>query len=646
MARLRIHPKHRRKVLAGSVVTVLATLAPTGVAVAGEPSTVIVVQPNEVKHPVSPLLNGVNHRWDKVGNGMWDAERDEPVPAVVEAGRQMGLNLVRYPGGTVANLFDWKKAIGPQAERGCQLNGRPNDGKPIESTYGVDEHQRYVEAIGAQTQIVIPFAHETAAGAADWVEYMNAPVGTNPNGGTAWAEVRAANGHPEPYEVKYWEIGNEHYLPGGQRYWLPFGEENEAAAMRLYALGGTQRQENQRVGKGCDFRPNLTGNGAPSQVFNLWYPPAVPDSQTVYVDGAAWVEVADLATAGPSDQVYEFDPANGEIRFGDGVHGAIPAKGQRVSADYDSGPHPGYLDFATAMKAVDPSIDVCSVWGTQDFPRFMAEQGHGDDYDCLSVHPYTTFQKDFGGVEWASARQGFDQHMLGEAAQWQRVADLMKEVRKHGRADAYVPITELGALYFGPGGWSDEVFPNWVTSQTHVVYMASQFARFAEAGTPWVEGNALIDVNGTRTLVGAAPDYLYTSEAVLREAMTPFVEGGGNIVEHEVQNNPDVRAAIDKGSYQALVVTTARRADGGLDLFAVNRNPTESVDTQVVTGLTGSGTATVTEINGDDFTSYNSAEQPDAIRTTQYAVEVSGGNFRYDFPAHSISIIRIDAGLS
>ncbi|MGC4088149.1 MAG: hypothetical protein QM756_09660 [Polyangiaceae bacterium] len=46
--------------------------------------------------------------------------------------------------------------------------------------------------------------------AADWVEYCNAPNdGSNPNGGTDWAARRAADGSPEAYAVRYWEVGNE-----------------------------------------------------------------------------------------------------------------------------------------------------------------------------------------------------------------------------------------------------------------------------------------------------------------------------------------------------------------------------------------------------------------------------------------------------
>ncbi|MGH3658179.1 MAG: hypothetical protein ACRDUA_16110 [Micromonosporaceae bacterium] len=110
---------------------------------------------------------------------------------------------------------------------------------------------------------------------------------------------------------------------------------------------------------------------------------------------------------------------------------------------------------------------------------------------------------------------------------------------------------------------------------------------------------------------------------------------------HEVSNNPDVAAAVDPGAYQALVVTAARRADGGLDLFVVNLHPSDAVSTKVLTGLSGSGTATVTEVNGDDFTSYNSADQPDAVRLLRGEIEVSDGSFRHGFPPHSVSIVRL-----
>lgn len=54
-----------------------------------------------------------------------------------------------------------------------------------------------------------------------------APVGLNPNGGVDWASIRAKNGHQEPFNVRYFEIGNENNQGGtdgttSQQYWMQF----------------------------------------------------------------------------------------------------------------------------------------------------------------------------------------------------------------------------------------------------------------------------------------------------------------------------------------------------------------------------------------------------------------------------------------
>ena len=66
------------------------------------------------------------------------------------------------------------------------------------------------EQIGAEVVMTVSYYTGDANDAADLVEYLNAPNdGSNPNGGTDWAGRRAKNGHPAPYNVKYFEVGNE-----------------------------------------------------------------------------------------------------------------------------------------------------------------------------------------------------------------------------------------------------------------------------------------------------------------------------------------------------------------------------------------------------------------------------------------------------
>ena len=68
---------------------------------------------------------------------------------------------------------------------------------------------------------------------------MNAPAGSNPGGGVAWADIRKENGHAEPYNVRYFEIGNENNQPGtdgttSQQYWMIGTQDAEKA----YVEGG------------------------------------------------------------------------------------------------------------------------------------------------------------------------------------------------------------------------------------------------------------------------------------------------------------------------------------------------------------------------------------------------------------------------
>ena len=132
---------------------------------------------------------------------------------------EMGPTVLRYPGGLTSNNFIWKKGIGP-------IEGRdPNfSATRVPQTFGTDEFLQYSEELGAEAILVVNVSVAgkrigTVQDAADWVEYCNAPNdGSNPGDGINWAALRAANGHKEPYGVKYWELGNEDTYPGFEDY--------------------------------------------------------------------------------------------------------------------------------------------------------------------------------------------------------------------------------------------------------------------------------------------------------------------------------------------------------------------------------------------------------------------------------------------
>ena len=248
-----------------------------------EPVTVIQVDPASVQRPISPLLYGTNHRYPDNGFGMWDASRAASVPAFDAVYDDIGCKAIRYPGGTMANLYEWKKAIGPVSGRAVTkvIGDQGAASRPERISFGLDECLRWAEKHGTEVVYMYNMANGSAQDAADLVEYLNAPLGSNPNGGTAWAEVRAKNGHPEPYRLRYFEIGNEMFLRN-QRFWLNEAGPNiryisvndywvtEADdAVKAYAFGSTDKQGVKHDGFTRYYLMVINRDGASAVTANL-----------------------------------------------------------------------------------------------------------------------------------------------------------------------------------------------------------------------------------------------------------------------------------------------------------------------------------------------------------------------------------------
>lgn len=193
----------------------LAALAPAP-ALAGE--VLVTVDAEHPAGPVNPLVFGQNFecadsrgifslppdapapRTFEVGyaQGYWDPVGKRPAPGVVERMKSYPFGALRYPGGCLAHNFRWKDTIGPIEERGAK-----------NWAFGVDEYLALCRALDCEPQFTVTDyafeAKDIPQDAADLVEYLNMPATPQ----YPWAQRRAANGHPEPYGVKYFEIGNE-----------------------------------------------------------------------------------------------------------------------------------------------------------------------------------------------------------------------------------------------------------------------------------------------------------------------------------------------------------------------------------------------------------------------------------------------------
>jgi alpha-L-arabinofuranosidase len=113
--------------------------------------------------------------------------------------------FIRWPGGSFASTYLWKDGIGPSAAR----KYHPNviwGGYSDYYSFGTDEFLELCRQLKTEPLIVLSATNTDPAQvqyAMDWVHYLNDPPTTG------WGKTRAANGHAEPYDVRYFQIDNE-----------------------------------------------------------------------------------------------------------------------------------------------------------------------------------------------------------------------------------------------------------------------------------------------------------------------------------------------------------------------------------------------------------------------------------------------------
>lgn len=176
------------------------------------------VRAAETIGPISPLIYGTMiENWGEHGRhaiygSVWVGE-DSPIPNtrglrsdVLEATREMGPTIVRWPGGCPADVYHWLDGVGPRDSRpGSVLMTQWSKGVDETNAFGTDEFVDFCRQTGTEPYINVNVGTGTPEEAANWVEYCNH------SGRTKYAALRVENAHPEPFDVRYWGIGNELY---------------------------------------------------------------------------------------------------------------------------------------------------------------------------------------------------------------------------------------------------------------------------------------------------------------------------------------------------------------------------------------------------------------------------------------------------
>ncbi|MFN7994124.1 MAG: hypothetical protein U0Q18_11005 [Bryobacteraceae bacterium] len=124
---------------------------------------------------------------------------------VVDGLRKLKPGIIRF-GGTSIEGFEWEQTVGNWDTRAPFTTVWGG----LESNFvGIDEFLRLCELVGAEPMICVRWTGKQPADAAAEIEYVNGRADSR------WGQLRARNGHPRPYGVKYWQIGNE---VGGAEY--------------------------------------------------------------------------------------------------------------------------------------------------------------------------------------------------------------------------------------------------------------------------------------------------------------------------------------------------------------------------------------------------------------------------------------------
>jgi alpha-N-arabinofuranosidase len=119
---------------------------------------------------------------------------------VVQAVKAMKPGVLRF-GGSSLIYYQWEDGIGPREQR-VPFQNQPW-GNMEENDVGLHEFLQFCELVEAEPLICLNSNSTTLDQVMSEIEYCNGPADS------AYGRLRAERGHPEPFHVKYWQIGNE-----------------------------------------------------------------------------------------------------------------------------------------------------------------------------------------------------------------------------------------------------------------------------------------------------------------------------------------------------------------------------------------------------------------------------------------------------
>jgi alpha-N-arabinofuranosidase len=447
---------------------------------------------------------------------------------VLEAARDLRIPILRWPGGNFVSGYHWTDGIGPVDQRPRRLELAW--GAEESNRFGTDEFIQYCRALGAEPYICVNMGSGTMDEAQAWVEYCN---GT---GNTYWANLRRANGHEEPYWVRYWGLGNEMY--------------------------------------------------------GRWQ----------------------IGALSPEDYVKKA------------------------------------RSFAAVMKWTDPSIELvsCGQWGWGEWDRIVLE-GLAPFVRYHSIHLYV------GSGDYY--RNVFMPHQAERAL---RICEtLIEKVRYENKVR-----DPVGIAFDEWNVWYRTRSPEDRTRGLEERYDLSDALAVATFLNIFIRHCRSVEIANLAQMVNViAPIFTSPTGVFLQTIYHPlrlFAEHAQELaidvyVECDEYHLAEERETDDSAGrawtvsdlspFKLLDVSaTCNGAGEDVALVVVNRDRDRPITAHIQLADRAAADVRAYEVNGDDPGATNSFEQPNAVAVEEKRVERPGSEFAYTFPAHSITVLRMEVG--
>jgi len=216
-----------RNTLLGAGALLASRCAPFAAAFdTGDSGNRIEVLPDEPLGTISANIYGhfTENLSGVVYDGMWVGENSK-IPNIhgvrkelVDEMRKIKPSVVRFPGGCFADSYDWRDGVGPTDKRPRRTNFWEDEESPSApashrydpNQFGTNEFVRFCKLIGSEPYLAANVRSLPAEEFYRWIEYCNSPTGS-----TTLADMRAAAGFADPFNVRYWGVGNESWGCGG-----------------------------------------------------------------------------------------------------------------------------------------------------------------------------------------------------------------------------------------------------------------------------------------------------------------------------------------------------------------------------------------------------------------------------------------------